>query len=74
MSRKSKEKSEYYSSTHSYPCHCFEVNGQIHAQSLYPPGRDPPLPTGRETDMPSDAVWMRWGREKSLQISGFMDK
>jgi hypothetical protein len=52
--------------THSQPQHYMEVSGQHHAvATLYPRGKDPPIPTGQEAGWASELVWTQRLEEKS---------
>jgi hypothetical protein len=45
-----------YSSTHSYPWHKIEANGQLQASAALPREKEPPVPSGWDAGGPRSIV------------------
>jgi hypothetical protein len=41
-----------------------ELSGQLHAPAALPPGKDPLVPTGKETSWAPEPVWTWWWKDK----------
>jgi hypothetical protein len=47
-----------------------EVSGQLHAPAALPPGKQPPVPTGKEAEWAPEPFLTRWWREKFQAPAG----
>jgi hypothetical protein len=55
-----------YRSTFFLTRHYLEVNGQLHASTTLPLGKEPPVPIGWEAGWTPEPVWTTWRKFMTL--------